>query len=373
MSLSLLKSVHTRRAKILIPCIVLAAICLASGQGFVQFNNRVVGTVVSHVWYGCADPSRQGNSSIDYPPGTNNYDGYILVGAAGVSGQGGAATTLAALLGAPGSNAADGLLIAGDLGGGATATSFRTGGAAGNIVAANAVFSNIPLDAPVATFRMFVWDNSSGLYPNYSAARAAWQSGFIAAGQSSKFVVTNIGGIVNFAPPLVGLTSFNFGPLPACPPFFVIHPTNQAGAVSGAATFAAQAFSWTSATNYQWYFNGSPIAGATNRILSLHNLQSANFGSYFAGVQDIYDWAIYSHTAQLTVAASPQLKAVKSGSSLNLSFPTEIGPGYVLEFKTNIEQPDWLPLATNLGNGRNVTISQDPTISSSRFYRVRLF
>jgi hypothetical protein len=80
----------------------------------------------------------------------------------------------------------------------------------------------IPADALAATFEIIVWDNSSGLYPTWVQASLGWQSGQIAAGHSSPFTVTAIGGLTNVAPNLNnsqgsanGMTSFNlrrFGP-----------------------------------------------------------------------------------------------------------------------------------------------------------------
>jgi hypothetical protein len=94
-------------------------------------------------------------------------------------------------------------------------TSFRTGLGAGNFFAANDTFSNIAPDAPVATFELVVWDNSSGIYPTWTSASAAVANGFILGGHSAPFVLQYIGGAI-FTPPNVvssipgeGLQSFS--------------------------------------------------------------------------------------------------------------------------------------------------------------------
>jgi len=334
------------------------------GQGTVILNNRLGGT--SHVWYGgtCV----QGNSSIDVPPGTTSYDGFILTGAPGSPG---ASTTFATLLGAPGSNAPESSLVAS-----VTApTTFRTGAGAGNVVQTTDVFTNIPLDAPVATFEMAVWDNSSGLYPTWQQASADFNSW---ATRSAPFVITNIGGNVNTPPNLTGLKSFSWGAWDDCVlriAQILQHPTNQAAVVGGHATFNVVARTWSSFTNYQWYFNSSPIAGATRSALSLANLQVSNFGPHFVVVSNGYPIAPprTSAIANLAFAHSTFISNFHGGTTSKFSFPTDLGPDYIVEYKSNLTDPGWMRLSTNAGTGGIVEIT-DPTVGiASRFYRVRLF
>lgn len=197
----------------------IAMCCAASvfAQGTVIFNNR--NGITAHV-YGTTGQTRiSGNSPQDNPPGAVAYTGNTLIGTAG--GQFAAGTTLAALLGAPGVVANDSSMLPGLLGaGGLTTTTFRTGAAAGNIVAATATFNNIAKDAATATFEMVAWDNSSGLYSTWALASTAWNAGLIAAGKSDLFSFSvGIGGDVN-TPPIWGnitpgqSTSFNIYTIP---------------------------------------------------------------------------------------------------------------------------------------------------------------
>jgi hypothetical protein len=170
--------------------LILAAIALASGasvfaQGTVTFNNRVANVATSPV-YGS--------------PG-------VLVGTVG--GLAGS-TTFAQLLGSPGSNAAEPSLLPST----SPPTTFRTGAAAGIVVPNTATFGNILPDAPVGSFEMVVWDNSTGLYPTWTQASVAFASGLIIAGRSAEFTLTSIGGFFNPPPNIVssipgqGLQSF---------------------------------------------------------------------------------------------------------------------------------------------------------------------
>lgn len=345
--------------------VVLACTAVQSfGQGTVVFNNRVSGAVITHVWYGC--PQIRGNWTNDFPAGTTSYSGFVLTGALGGPS---ASMTFAQLLGAPGSNAAESSLVPSISG----PTTFRTGGAAGTIVAQVATFSNIPADAPVATFRMVVWDNSSGLYPTWTQASIAMNQGLIGAGRSDLFVQTNIGGGTNSAPFLTNLTSFAWGVL-ECPPIIQQQPANQAAVPGGNAMFSIQVLSWNSHPNYQWYFDNSSLGAATNSSLLLSNVQLSNFGPYYVTVNDGIPWnSRTSVVANLTLAQSPSLTNFSLGSNAKFSFHTEVGPNYVVEYKTSLTDPAWIQLSTNPGTGGTVDVT-DPAVGiASRFYRVRLF
>ena len=193
--------------------LILAAIttaCAASvfAQGTVVFNNRIGGT--THVYSG-GTTQIQGNTAADNPAGSTVYGaGYTLIGTVGGLA---ASSTFAQLLGAPGAGAPESSLVPG-----LPTTTFRTGGAAGNISPTTATFANIPQDAANGSFEMVAWDNSSGLYPTWTQASVAWKAGLIQAGNSAEFTIASIGGQVNTPPNIIpGLTSFNiyFVPEPA--------------------------------------------------------------------------------------------------------------------------------------------------------------
>jgi hypothetical protein len=210
--------------RIILPQLVLLSAISAFAQGTVHFNNRLSGT--SHVYAPLNVPFDispiQGNGSNDTPPGSTDYGGRFAIGAVGTGGQYGAATTLAMLLGAPGSNAPESSLVPQS----GPPSSFRTGTASGAVADSIATFNNIPPDAPVASFEMVAWDNSSGLYPTWSLASVAWMEELIAAGKSTEFVLPNVGGQTN-SPPILfpGVTSFDM--------YFVFTPEPNSAAFAG--------------------------------------------------------------------------------------------------------------------------------------------
>lgn len=63
-------------------------------------------------------------------------------------------------------------------------------------------------------------------------------------------------------------------------PAFMLNPQSLQVPVGTSTSLVAYATS-PEPINYQWYFNNSPISGATSTNLALPNLASANIGSYF--------------------------------------------------------------------------------------------
>jgi hypothetical protein len=222
--------------------LILAAFALTTAasvfaQGTVLFENRSAqGTF--HVWgpgTGAASTvALQGLGSNDLPTaGTTGYSqqGSTMIGAGGLAGQYGATLTLAQLIGANGAGAAEASLI--PLG---QTTTFRTGGAQGNIALITDTLSGatpIPVDSAAATLEMVAWDDSSGSYATWSSASVAWKAGLIAAGESGAFTTLLIGGTSNQAP-IINTTSFNL--------YFIPVPEPSTFALAGLGLAALVAF-----------------------------------------------------------------------------------------------------------------------------------
>ena len=121
---------------------------------------------------------------------------------------------------------------------------------------------------------------------------------------------------------------------------------------------------------YQWYFNGTNIAGATNSSLSLSNAQSTNAGSYNVVVSNIVG-SVVSPGAQLTVIPPIQFTsaATLSSGAFKFSFTGTTGIQYVIETSTNLVT--WTVL-TNLTDSANPVTFTDSnsTPQTMRFYRV---
>jgi len=173
-------------------------------QGTVTLDNRTAAGT-THVWGPgtVSTLSLVGAGLNDNPAGTVDYAGagMKLIGSTGGLT---AATTFAQLLAANGAGVAEASLTPQ----GAT-TTFRTGGAAGNLAGGKTIsLANVPADSAVATLELVAWDNTSGLYPTWTETSVAWAAGLIAAGKSGAFDVSAIGGSVNTSPNLY-IPSFN--------------------------------------------------------------------------------------------------------------------------------------------------------------------
>jgi hypothetical protein len=212
--------------KLILAAFALTAAVSIYAQGTVVFGQyNSLGT--THVWGPSTTApalSLVGNDVGDTPVGTMNYGaaGMTMIGAGGLTGKYGAQTTFAQLLWANGAGAGEASLVPGG-----QTTTFRTGGTVGRITALNPdTITGLTPDSSAATFEMVAWDNSSGNYPTWTQASAAWLAGTIAAGKSGALTVSAIGGSAN-TPPLMLPSSFNL--------YFIPEPTTFALAGLGAA------------------------------------------------------------------------------------------------------------------------------------------
>jgi hypothetical protein len=110
-------------------------------------------------------------------------------------------------------------------------------------------------------------------------------------------------------------------------PMFTAQPESQTVALGGAATFSVV----TAPANavVQWFFNGQELAGATNKVLSIANVDASRVGSYFARATSAGESAT-SVVAVLQINDSegivePVLSADKLADVLLLNRPIRLG------------------------------------------------
>ena len=92
------------------------------------------------------------------------------------------------------------------------------------------------------------------------------------------------------------------------PPLITTQPTNQTMTEGGNVTFSVTA-SGTLPLSYQWSFNGTNIAEATNTTLTLTNVQVSQAGNYTVLVTNAYG-SILSSNAFLTVTPPPEVPVI---------------------------------------------------------------
>src|ERR1035441_9781229 len=191
--------------------LILAAFALTTAasifaQGTIIFNNRVVGNVITRIYAPLATApffSQIGNGTADTTAGATSWAGFTLIGNLGTAGLYQGATTFAQLLGAGGNGAPEASLVPSG-----PTTTFRTGAGAGWVAGTTTTLQGVAADAAAATIEMVAWDNTTGLYPTWTQASAAWKSGLIAAGESGRFNVGPVGGTGTPAF-MIGAQSFN--------------------------------------------------------------------------------------------------------------------------------------------------------------------
>jgi len=341
---------------------------LAHAQGTVNFANRVYGTLICYV-YGenLCNPvlTLVGNGPNDLPPGTTDWTGFPKL-----SGS----NYLAQLMSAPGADAPDSALQFAV----SPPTSFRTGIAAGVLVPTSGILANVPKDAPVATVRMFVWDNTSGFYPDaISGWNAAWGGG-TSFGLSTKFNLNAIGGDFNVPPNLMGLVSFCFSSMRSPPRLEIgLQPRSQVADAGSDVTFFVHAVYYLAQPggptipfngSYQWFFQAAPIAGATNAVLTLSKVQAKDAGEYYARLTDLCVSKV-SGTTQLTVTL--EVREISGGlnpDGFHLTVLSDPGLAYHVDVSTNLLDWSTLTWITNL-LGSNTMVDPWSPGRDRGFYR----
>src|SRR6185436_8697285 len=98
----------------------------------------------------------------------------------------------------------------------------------------------------------------------------------------------------------------------------------------------------------------------------LASMRSTNVGPYVVVVSDGYNF-VTSAPANLTIAQQPLISNFYSGGTLSVTFATEVGPQYVLEWKGALTNGAWNQLVTNNGTGSPVTVNENILLNPQRF------
>jgi hypothetical protein len=144
-----------------------------------------------------------------------------------------------------------------------------------------------------------------------------------------------------------------------------------AAVVGSAAEFHV---SVTSATpvRYQWRLSSADVPAQTNAILALTNIQPADFGEYTVRVAND-DGAVLSDPAHLTEALAPCVSSFGfTQTRFTITFQTEVGPVYTVEYKDDVDTPIWLTLTNHIGTGTLMSVTDPGPSTPRRFYRVRI-
>ena len=153
------------------------------------------------------------------------------------------------------------------------------------------------------------------------------------------------------------------------PPGITSQPLNQNASTGANVNFTVGA-TGSNPLSYQWRFNGTNLAGATNPSLSLTNVQTASTGAYDVVVSNTAGLAA---SAPATLALSlPEVQflsvAMLPNGQAQLLFSGVPGQDYVIQASTNLA--DWIPISVlTASNGPLPFVDPAATDFTCRFYR----
>ncbi len=198
---------------------------------------------------------------------------------------------------------------------------------------------------------------------------ASRTNGAAATQDLSTNLVTGLGPVFTNVFPPYSMTLYTLST--AIAPQIVVQPTNRAAILGGSNSFAV-GVSGDAPLVFQWRKNGVAMPNQTNSLLFLTNLAVGDFSTYTVQVTNVAGLAV-SDSAALIQAAPPVFAPVQSSpGSITLQFPTQPGPQYIVEYRTNLASGSWTWLTNYPGNGLPGSFSDNSSKDSSRFYRVRL-
>jgi Immunoglobulin domain len=133
----------------------------------------------------------------------------------------------------------------------------------------------------------------------------------------------------------------------AAAPSLTLQPVSQTVASGAAVSFSADAYG-SQPMNWQWFWNGAPLAGATNSALTFSNVQTSKEGTYAALVTNIWGsgtttQAVLKVVVPPAIVRQPVADTVNQGETAAFSVETT---GNYLIYRWRFGD-SWLAGATN--------------------------
>ena len=223
--------------------------------------------------------------------------------------------------------------------------------------------------------------NSSGTYTN------AYDISFYAWGSATSVGNYTIPGTVNAVLSYIGLAYYGVE----------MYPSYDGGSgINASASDTFHADVWTPGTNYQigvklvstdtganptvyypatgvlpnhqWVSVNIPLSAFTNLAPTLdiahldEMLWYGNYGNFY--IDNVYFY-------KSSVATAPTITASVIRGTNNLTFQTQNGFNYTIQYKTNLTDGAWQTLSAVSGNNSTQTVT-DPAQQKSRFYRLSI-
>jgi hypothetical protein len=158
------------------------------------------------------------------------------------------------------------------------------------------------------------------------------------------------------------------------PPTITLQPQSVTNLAGTSAVFSVMA-NGNPDPSYQWQLGSTNIAGATSDTLTLTNVLPAQAGNYTVIVENLAG-VVTSSNAVLSVVVNAPVITIEPdvlNNTIGISFPTQNGLGYHLEYKDDITGTnDWQELTNILGGGNPVTLNVPTDLPGMRYFRLRV-
>lgn len=154
------------------------------------------------------------------------------------------------------------------------------------------------------------------------------------------------------------------------PPVITSQPQSQSVTNGADVTFSVTA-TGDGPLSYQWQHNGTDLTGKTDVTLLVTSVQGADAGVYIVAVTNPQG-TVFSAAANLRILAPPIITEIsRTGASASVSFTTESGVTYTVEYKNAVTDPAWEFLSPVIGTGSVMTVIDAMAAMPARVYRVR--
>jgi hypothetical protein len=155
-------------------------------------------------------------------------------------------------------------------------------------------------------------------------------------------------------------------------PYLTTQPVSQTVPAGATVVYAAMAVG-VQPLSYQWQCNGTNVSGASASLLALPNVQELSAGTYSVVVTNALGSAVSSN-ATLTVLPPPGMNITigLAGPGVSISFTSQLGSSYLLEYKNALQDPAWTPLSPAIpATGGEMVLQDTNAPAASRYYRLR--
>ena len=205
-------------------------------------------------------------------------------------------------------------------------------------------------------------------------------SGNISGSQTATLTLTNVLGadagsysviITNSS----GSVTSQVATLIVVDPFISAQPVSQTVNAGATLLFSATAVG-TESLRYQWRRNGLNVAGGTDALLTLTNVQWADAGGFDLLVSNSFGMVT---SVVATLSVNGPVIPVNDGSfgqhTNGFGFNVGCMPGEAVVIEASTNLVDWVPVQTNLvtSEGIFLFVDRDKSIYQRRFYRARLY